>query len=130
MNDFDVSFATSIESMRCSSLTVPSVTDTRARVCPRVNSAAPWGRGSTLPPPPPPPPVGPLANAALPHFQPLPFPPPGHPQRPAPPHPDRVPRAGHRQAPVRKLELLERGIGDPPPFDAPPPHRRDRALPR
>src|SRR5213594_2815264 len=47
MNDFDVSCATSIESMRCSSLTVPSVTDTRACVCPRVNSADPWVRGST-----------------------------------------------------------------------------------
>jgi len=46
MNDFVVSCATSIESMRCSSLTVPSVTDTSACVCPRVNSAEPCVRAA------------------------------------------------------------------------------------
>jgi hypothetical protein len=39
MNDLVVSCATSIESMRCSSRVVPSVTDTSAWVWPRVNSA-------------------------------------------------------------------------------------------
>ncbi len=47
MKDLVVSSATSIESIRCSSLTVPSVTDTSAWVWPRVNSAEPWVRGST-----------------------------------------------------------------------------------
>ena len=46
MNDFVVSCATSIESMRCSSRVVPSVTDTSACVWPRVNSAEPCVRGS------------------------------------------------------------------------------------
>ena len=46
MNDFVVSCATSIESMRCSSSVVPSVTVASACVWPRVNSAEPCARGS------------------------------------------------------------------------------------
>ena len=48
MNDFVVSCGSSIESRRCTSLAVPSVAATSACVCPRVNSAEPWARGSTL----------------------------------------------------------------------------------
>ncbi len=45
MNDFVVSPVSSIESMRCTSLAVPSVTATSACVWPRVKSAEPWARG-------------------------------------------------------------------------------------
>ncbi len=47
MNDLVVSPATSMLSIRCSSSAVPRVTETSAWVCPRVNSAEPWVRGST-----------------------------------------------------------------------------------
>ena len=47
MNDFVTSSRESMESMRCSSRLVPSVTTPSACVCPRVNSAEPWVRGRT-----------------------------------------------------------------------------------